>query len=183
MEQLKLDQLQRESAEVVKNKPKIPLILVLENVRSLLNVGSIFRTADAFQIQKIYLCGITGTPPHRDIQKTALGATETVSWEYSPNLSTLLQDLRSQGVELVAVEQTNESVLLQDFVPNLAHTYALILGNEAEGISPEVLNYCHSAIEVPQFGSKHSLNVAVCAGVVSWHFLSYYLAHGKLATR
>ncbi len=175
MRQLKLQELQRDAPQNVRAKPKVPLILILENVRSLLNVGAIFRTSDAFSIQKIYLCGITGTPPHRDIQKTALGATETVEWEYVQDIAILLKELKSAGIKLGAIEQTDKSISLPHFMPEKICVYALVLGNEAEGVSAESLALVDFALEIPQFGAKHSLNVAVCAGVVGWHFLSFYL--------
>ncbi len=171
MRKLTMPELNRLSQEAFKAAEKLPLILVLDNIRSALNVGSIFRTADAFAVETIVLCGITAKPPHREMLKTALGATESVAWRYFNRTEEALQVLKEQDTCIVAVEQTDESVRLQDFVPEAGKKYALILGNEVRGVSEEALPYCDVAIEIPQFGTKHSLNVAVCAGVVVWEFM------------
>lgn len=171
-----MDELNRDSVEDFKNKKKIPLVLVLDNVRSLNNVGSVFRTADAFMAQKIYLCGITGTPPHRDIEKTALGATESVAWEHVPNTLELVKQLQESGFHLCTVEQAENSTMLNDFQPELGQPYAFVLGNEVMGVEQEVVSVSEVVLEIPQFGTKHSLNISVAAGVVVWDFLSKTLA-------
>lgn len=165
-----MDALQRLSVEEFKNRDKLPLVLILDNVRSGLNVGSIFRTADAFAIQKIYLCGITAQPPHREILKTALGSTESVDWEYAENNIEAITQLKSSGYTIIAVEQTNEKTWLHEFQPLEDKQYALVLGNEVDGVDSTVLEHCDVVIEIPQYGTKHSLNVAVAAGIVVWDF-------------
>jgi tRNA G18 (ribose-2'-O)-methylase SpoU len=148
---------------------KIPVVVVLDNIRSHLNVGSVFRTADAFAIQGICLCGITGTPPHRDIFKTALGATETVHWQYFEHTLDAIHSLRSKGCQIVSVEQAIEAVMLQDFTVNRIQPIAMVFGNEVDGVAQEVVSASDKVIEIPQYGTKHSLNIAVAAGVVLWH--------------
>jgi 23S rRNA (guanosine2251-2'-O)-methyltransferase len=172
MRKLSMDDLNRDSVEDFKNKKKIPLVLVLDNVRSLNNVGSVFRTADAFMVEKIYLCGITGTPPHRDIEKTALGATESVEWVHVPDTTELVKALKTDGVQVVSIEQTENSVKLHEFQPDLSKRYAFVLGNEVFGVEQEVINLSNAVLEIPQFGTKHSLNISVATGVVVWDFLS-----------
>ncbi len=167
-----MDDLNRDSVEDFKNKKKIPLVLVLDNVRSLNNVGSVFRTADAFMAEKVYLCGITGTPPHRDIEKTALGATESVEWEHVPNTLELVKKLKAQGYLIASVEQAENSVKLNDLKPAAGRAYAFVLGNEVFGVEQEVINISDFVLEIPQFGTKHSLNISVATGVVVWDFLS-----------
>ena len=167
MRKLKNSELERLDPVQFKEAKKTPLIVVLDNIRSLNNIGSIFRTADAFLIEKIYLCGITAQPPHKDIHKTALGATESVDWEYRKNAELLIQELRAEHY-CVAVEQTERSISLQDFQPPDSKTCVLVFGNEVKGVSQEVVNLCHASLEIPQFGTKHSLNVSVSAGVVLW---------------
>ncbi len=166
VKKLKLEELNRLSIEEAASKPKRPVILVLDNVRSALNVGSVFRTADAFEIEAVYLCGITACPPHREILKTALGATETVQWKYFRNIDEAALELKSNNYLISAVEQTDSSILLNKFTA--AKKQALIFGNEIDGVSEEALLHCSSFIEIPQFGVKHSLNVAVCVGIVLW---------------
>ncbi|SES81810.1 SpoU rRNA Methylase family protein [Hymenobacter actinosclerus] len=166
-----MDELNRLTVADFKNTRKFPLTLVLDNVRSLHNVGAAFRTADAFAVEKIWLCGITGRPPHRDITKTALGSTESVVWEYAPTTLEALLQLKAAGYVLVAVEQTTESILLADFIIAADQPYALVMGNEVFGVDDEVLALCDAAVEIPQFGTKHSLNVSVAAGVVLWEFI------------
>lgn len=163
-----MDALQRLSVESFRTADKWPIVLVLDNVRSALNVGSIFRTADAFLLEKILLCGITAQPPHREILKTALGSTDSVNWEYMPSTETAVSELKTQGYQVFAVEQTTQSIWLQDFRPVADGKYAFILGNEVDGVSQNVLSMCDGVVEIPQFGTKHSLNVAVAAGIVVW---------------
>ena len=163
-----MDELQRLSRQEFKASEKYPITLVLENVRSMHNVGSVFRTADAFRVEKIFLCGYTPKPPHRDIQKTALGATDTVSWEASENATDTIVELRSNGYLTLAVEQTRNSILLQDLNLTAGQKIALVFGNEADGVSEECINACGTALEIPQFGSKHSFNISVSAGIVLW---------------
>ncbi len=175
MKKQSLDELGRLSVEDYQRSPKRPVVLVLDSVRSLNNVGSAFRTADAFAIEKILLCGITGQPPHRDIQKTALGATESVVWEYFPKVTDALATLKAAGYMLVAVEQTTRSLPLEFVKFDLHAKYAFVVGNEVQGISEEALARCKFSIEIPQFGTKHSLNVSVSIGIVLWAYTHAYL--------
>jgi tRNA G18 (ribose-2'-O)-methylase SpoU len=168
MKKLQLEELGRISVTEFREAAKIPVCIVLDNVRSLHNVGSTFRTADAFRIEKIYLAGITGTPPHREIQKTALGATESVAWAYYESPGELVQKLREEGFQIVVVEQTTESQPLQQFHPNASTKYCLVFGNEIHGVSDEVIPLADLALEIPQSGTKHSLNISVCVGIVVW---------------
>ncbi len=161
-------ELDRISIEDFKQAPKTPLIIVLDNVRSLNNIGSVFRTADAFLVEKIYLCGITATPPHRDIQKTALGATDSVTWEYAENTLDVVQQLKDEGVQVASVEQTEDAVVLQQVQPNASKKMAVIFGHEIKGVSQDVVSASDMVIEIPQHGTKHSLNISVSAGVVIW---------------
>ena len=167
---LKNKELQRKSVEEVRKASKTPLILILDNIRSLNNIGSVFRSSDAFLIQKIYLCGITAQPPHKDIHKTALGATESVAWEYVEDTLELLEKLQQDGVLIWSIEQAEKSVLLNEFQPKKNKVHAFVLGNEIKGVSQEVINASLGVIEIPQEGTKHSLNIAVTAGVVAWDF-------------
>ena len=166
MHKLSMDELNRISKEDFERAEKLPIIIILDNIRSLSNVGAFFRSADAFRIGELVLCGITACPPHREIHKTALGADETVRWRYYESTEAACQSLKSEGYRIFAVEQVEDSVPLQDFKfePNTAY----ILGNEVEGVSEEALPYCEGAIELPQAGTKHSINVSVCAGIVMW---------------
>lgn len=166
MRKLSMDELNRISKDDFEQADKLPIIIVLDNVRSLSNVGAFFRTADAFRIKELFLCGITACPPHREIHKTALGADETVKWRYFGTTEAACQALKAEGYKIFAVEQVVGSVPLQDFGFE-SHT-AYILGNEVEGVSEEALPYCDGAIELPQAGTKHSINVSVCAGIVMW---------------
>lgn len=175
MKKLKLEELGRISTEEYKTAAKLPIVIVLDNVRSLHNVGSAFRTADAFRVDKIYLTGITGQPPHREIQKTALGATESVNWEYYKNVGELVQNLKSEGYTLVIIEQTSESLALQEFTPASDGKYCLVFGNEVNGVSEEVIEHAHLAIEIPQSGTKHSINVSVCVGIVVWEMAKKFI--------
>lgn len=166
MRKLSMDELNRISKEDFEQADKTPIIIVLDNIRSLSNVGAFFRTADAFRIKELFLCGITACPPHREIHKTALGADETVKWRYFDTAEAACQTLKAENYRVFAVEQVEGSTLLQNFVFE-PHT-AYVLGNEVEGVSEEVLPFCDGAIELPQEGTKHSLNVSVCAGIVMW---------------
>lgn len=163
-----MDELQRLDAEGFKNSEKIPVVAVLDNIRSLNNVGSFFRTADAFALEKLVLCGFTGTPPHREIHRAALGAEDTVAWEHVENTAEALQELAAAGYRCIAIEQTTGSVALHQMDWQQANKYALVFGNEVEGVSDEALAACHGALEIPQSGTKHSLNVSVCGGMVLW---------------
>lgn len=165
---LKNSELDRMSPEAFKAAKKTPLIIILDDIRSLNNIGSVFRTADAFLISKIYLCGITATPPHKDIQKTALGATESVSWEYVKDISDLMIRLKKEGVSILAIEQAEQSIPLQDVVLEMDTTYAIVFGNEVKGVSQEIVSASDMVVEIPQFGTKHSLNISVSAGIVVW---------------
>ena len=172
MRKLKNSELNRLSIEDFKTTEKTPLIVILDNVRSLNNIGSVFRSSDAFRIAHIYLCGITATPPHKDIQKTALGSTESVSWSYAENTLSVVQDLQQKKVTVLAVEQAENAVLLQNFVPQKKISYAVVFGHEVKGVSQEVVNQSDGVLEIPQFGTKHSLNIAVSCGVVLWDLFS-----------
>ncbi len=165
---LKNSELDRKSIEDFKEAKKTPLIVILDNIRSLNNIGSVFRTADAFLIEKIFLCGITATPPHKDIQKTALGATDTVVWEHRENTEDVIKELREKGVKILSIEQAEDAVMLNDFSPKSDETYAIVFGNEVKGVQQSVVSASDYVIEIPQYGSKHSLNISVSAGVVMW---------------
>ncbi|MFP3592004.1 RNA methyltransferase [Chryseobacterium sp. SIMBA_038] len=167
---LKLEELNRIDVETFKKVEKIPLIIVLDNIRSMHNVGATFRTADAFLIEKIILCGITPQPPHREIHKAALGATESVDWSHESDINVTISDLKSKGFEIIGIEQTSNSQMITDFTIDKSKKYALILGNEVEGISDEALENIDTFLEIPQLGTKHSLNVSVCGGIVMWEF-------------
>lgn len=170
MRQLQLEELGRVDALAYKALPKIPLIMALDNIRSGHNVGSVFRTADGFRVQKVILGGYTPCPPDMEIQKTALGANEVVDWSHQTDLISELKELKAQGYILLAAEQTDQSLSLIEFKPQLDAKYVMILGNEVRGVSPDVLALCDHAIEIPQQGTKHSLNVSVAAGILMWHF-------------
>ena len=163
-----MDELGRKTAAEVQKAEKLPFVVVLDNIRSMMNTGSVFRTADAFLLEGIILCGFTATPPHREIHKTALGATESVSWQYDEQTKDAVRQLKADGYEVIAVEQTTGSQSLQQFEPRENGKYALVFGNEVKGVSDEVLKLCDHALEIPQFGTKHSLNVSVSAGIVIW---------------
>lgn len=171
---LKLDELKRDSIEEFKQKPKHPIIVVLDNIRSLNNVGSFFRTGDAFNIEKIYLCGITAQPPHREIRKTALGATESIEWEYVEDTLDVIKKLKQKGIKTCAIEQAIETTLLQDLEVE-EKGIALVFGNEVEGVRDDVIASCDEVVEIPQFGTKHSLNVSVCGGAVLWEVTKKYV--------
>lgn len=161
-------ELDRKSIEEFRGAEKTPLIIILDNVRSLNNIGSVFRTADAFLIQKILLCGITAQPPHRDITKTALGATQTVAWEHHQSTVEAVEKLKAEGINILAIEQAEQAVLLDSFKPETNKTYAVIFGNEVNGVQQEVVTQADTVLEIPQLGTKHSLNIAVSAGIVIW---------------
>ena len=167
-EKLSMQQLGRISVDEYKSSEKSPLIIIVDNVRSMHNVGSIFRTSDAFLVEKIYLCGITPTPPHREIQKTALGATESVDWQYAENTLDVVNQLKKEGWTILALEQTTNSVMLDELKVEKGEKIAIVLGNEVEGVNQEVINLCHKAVEIPQFGTKHSFNVSVSCGIMLW---------------
>ena len=168
MRKLANSELNRKNADEFKDAGKTPLIIILDDVRSLHNIGSVFRTADAFLVKKIYLCGITATPPNKEIHKTALGATDTVAWEYQKDVLEVIATLKEQGVAVLAIEQVESAVMLQDFEPEAGVTYALIFGNEVKGVAQEAVSLSHGAVEIPQLGTKHSLNISVSAGIVVW---------------
>lgn len=172
MRKLSMDELGRKTAEEFHQSSKFPMMLVLDNVRSMMNTGSLFRTADAFLLEGIMLCGITATPPHREIQKTALGATESVNWAYYEDTTIAIQELKKKGYKVFALEQAVGSMNLKDFKPERGQPYALVFGNEVKGVDDPVLALCDGCLEIPQFGTKHSLNVAVTAGIVIWDFFS-----------
>lgn len=162
------EELNRLTIDEFKRIKKIPLILLLDDIRSMHNIGSIFRSADAFLIEKIILCGISAVPPHKDIHKTALGATDSVNWEYFESVHKAIQKLKSEGYLIGGIEQTEDRILLQDFMPEAGNKYAFVLGHEVRGVNQEVIDLCDFTIEIPQFGTKHSLNVSVCAGIIIW---------------
>lgn len=168
MRKLKNSELGRLNVEDFKKSDKIPLIVILDNIRSLNNIGSVFRTSDAFLIEKIYLCGITAQPPHKEIHKTALGATESVAWEYVEDTLSLVQKLKEDNVLVASIEQAENSTMLQDFTLEANQKYAIVMGNEVKGVQQEVVSASNYCIEIPQFGTKHSLNISVSCGVVLW---------------
>ncbi|POY36027.1 RNA methyltransferase [Solitalea longa] len=170
MRKLKLDELNRVSVEEFKEQDKLPIVIVLDNVRSMNNIGSIFRTSDAFALEGIYLCGITAQPPHREIEKTALGATQSVDWYYFQSTEEAVADLHTEGYEVLAIEQAENSTMLQEFKPSKEKKYALIFGNEVNGVGDEVMKLVDGCIEIPQFGTKHSFNIVVSMGIVGWDF-------------
>ncbi len=161
-------ELERKTVDQFRKSEKSPFAIVLDNVRSQSNVGSIFRTADAFLTKAIYLCGITAKPPNREIQKTALGATESVTWKYFPKTTDAILDLKEEGYKIIGIEQTEGSVELQDMHVEKGEKYALVFGHEVDGVDQNVLNLCDICVEIPQFGTKHSFNIAVSAGIVLW---------------
>ncbi len=171
MRKLRMDELDRVSPDEFREQTKMPITLVLDDIRSALNVGSAFRTADAFALEKIYLCGITATPPHREILKTALGATETVVWEFAEKASDAVLALKKEGYDVCAIEQVETSSGLQEFTPNPNKKIAIVFGNEVNGVNEKTLSVCEFFLEIPQFGTKHSLNVAVCIGIVVWELV------------
>ncbi len=168
LRKLKNKELNRKTIEEFKTAPKTPIIVILDNIRSSNNVGSVFRTSDAFLIEKIYLCGITAIPPNKDIQRTALGATDTVEWEYAENTLAVIEKLKANGVQIASIEQAENSIMLQDFTPKQDAKIAIIMGNEVKGVQQDVVSASDSCIEIPQFGTKHSLNISVTCGIVLW---------------
>ena len=168
MKKLSMDELGRISVEEFKESDKIPLVVVLDNIRSLNNIGSVFRTADAFRVAKIMLCGITATPPHRDIHKTALGAENSVEWKYYESTTDCINELRTEGYKVYAVEQADESISLNNFEIKENDKIAVVVGNEVDGVDDEVIDLADGCIEIPQYGTKHSLNVSIATGIVIW---------------
>ncbi len=168
MRKLLNSELERKTVDDFKLAQKTPLILILDDVRSLHNIGSVFRTSDAFLIEKIYLCGITAVPPHKEIHKTALGATETVDWEYAKDVVSVIEKLKTERISVFAIEQVENAVLLNDFQVDKNSKYALVFGNEVYGVSQKAIEMCDGTIEIPQLGTKHSLNISVSAGIVVW---------------
>ena len=172
MRKLKNSELVRLTTEEFKSAKKNPIIVVLDNIRSLNNIGSVFRTSDAFLIQKIYLCGITATPPHKDINKTALGSTQSVDWEYAKDTADLIKKLKLDNIHICSIEQAEKASMLNTISPEKDKTYAIVFGNEVKGVSQEVVNLSDTVIEIPQYGTKHSLNISVSAGIVIWDMFS-----------
>lgn len=168
MRKLKNSELDRLSIDAFKQSDKTPLIVILDNIRSLNNIGSVFRTSDAFLIEKIYLCGITAKPPHKDMHKTALGSTETVAWEYVENTLELVEKLKAQNIQIASIEQAENATMLNDFKPKANTTYAIVFGNEVKGVQQKVVDASDVVLEIPQYGTKHSLNISVSVGVVIW---------------
>lgn len=165
---LKITELNRISTEEFKEAEKLPLVVVLDNIRSLHNIGSVFRTSDAFRIECIYLCGITATPPHAEMHKTALGAEFTVDWKYVNNTVEAVDNLKNEGYTVYSVEQAEGSIMLNELTLDKNRKYAIVMGNEVKGVQQEVIDHSHGCIEIPQYGTKHSLNVSVTAGIVIW---------------
>ncbi len=168
MKKLTTEELNRISPEAYKQVDKSPFVVVLDNIRSMNNVGSVFRTSDAFLVQSVYLCGITAQPPHNEIHKTALGATESVDWKYFATTQEAIADLKAKGFTIVAVEQTTDSVFLNDFKLDSQKKYAFVLGHEVKGVQQAVVDICDFTIEIPQFGTKHSFNISVTTGILLW---------------
>lgn len=176
MRKLKLDELGRVSAEEYKEIEKHPIVVVLDNVRSMHNVGAVFRTSDAFLIDKIYLCGITATPPHKEIHKTAIGAENSVDWEYVKDSNELVAKLKEDNYQIVTIEQTEGSVLLNEFEVDQSQKYAIVMGNEVDGVQQSIIDQCDTCIEIPQSGTKHSLNVSVCTGIILWKWYEGFMS-------
>jgi tRNA G18 (ribose-2'-O)-methylase SpoU len=172
MRKLKNSELNRLSVDAFKNVEKTPIIIVLDNIRSLNNIGAVFRTSDAFLIEKIYLCGITATPPHKDIHKTALGSTDTVAWEHVENTLDLVEKLKAENIKVCAIEQAEKATMLNDFKIEADTKYVLVFGNEVKGVAQDVVDTSDMVVEIPQFGTKHSLNISVSCGVVVWDVFS-----------
>ena len=170
MKKLRTIEMERLTVEEFQKAEKLPLVVVLDDVRSMHNEGSVFRTGDAFRIEAVYLCGITSTPPSSEIHKTALGAEDSVTWKYYPTAMEAVEALRNNGYEIYAIEQAHGSTKLQTFTPINNKKYAVILGNEVKGVHQEVIDTSDGCLEIPQFGTKHSMNVSVTAGIIIWHF-------------
>lgn len=164
------EELGRKSVEEFKTSEKLPLVVVLDNIRSLNNVGSVFRTADAFLVQRIYLCGITGTPPHPEIHRSALGAESSVEWVYAKSTLDVVKELKAQGYKVISIEQVEKSIPLHRYTPSKGYSFALVFGNEIKGVAQDVVDESDECIEIPQLGTKHSFNIAVSAGIVLWDF-------------
>lgn len=171
MRKLKNNELNRKSVSEFKAADKTPIIVILDNIRSSNNVGSVFRSSDAFLIEKIYLCGITATPPNKDIQRTALGSTDSVTWEYHQDTLSVVKQLQNKGVFVASIEQAEQATLLHEFTPNPGQKIAIVMGNEVKGVQQEVVSASNTCIEIPQLGTKHSLNISVTCGVVLWDLL------------
>jgi tRNA G18 (ribose-2'-O)-methylase SpoU len=174
MKKRSTEELNRLDVDGFKKSEKLPVVVVLDNVRSMNNIGSVFRTCDAFLIESVFLCGITARPPHKDIEKTALGATESVDWQYFDTTKSAVEQLLANAYKVYAVEQVENSILLQQFAVEKTEKLALVFGNEVMGVEQDIVNQCHGCIEIPQFGTKHSLNISVSAGIVLWHVLYLY---------
>ena len=172
MRKLKNEELERLDVSEFKAADKTPVIIVLDNIRSLNNIGSVFRTSDAFLVEKIYLCGITAQPPHNDIRKTALGSTETVDWEYSESTEALIKKLKAENIKICSIEQAENAILLNHFIPEAFTKYALVFGNEVKGVAQKIVDASDVVIEIPQYGTKHSINISVSCGVVVWDIFS-----------
>lgn len=172
MRKLKLDELNRPTVAEFKGQLKLPVVVVLDNVRSMHNIGSIFRTSDAFAVEQICLCGISAQPPHREIEKTALGATQSVDWAYYGEVEEAVEQLKNNGYIVIAIEQAENSTMLNKFTPAEGEKYALVFGNEVNGVSDDVMAKADDCIEIPQFGTKHSFNIVVSAGIVLWDFFA-----------
>ncbi len=170
-----MEELERMSLVEFKQTEKLPIVVVLDEVRSMHNVGSVFRTSDGFLIESIYLCGLTPQPPHRDIQKTALGATETVAWKHVTTTQQAIDELKQNGFTVIAIEQVHNSIALNQFKIDKSKKYAIVFGHEVNGVQEEIINQCDFSIEIPQLGSKHSLNISVSAGMVIWEMAKEYL--------
>ena len=172
MRKLKTKELGRVGIDDFKKQEKLPLVVILDHVRSMHNIGSIFRTSDGFAIEKLYLCGITAQPPHREIEKTALGATQSIEWAYSADVCDANKELKNDGYTIIAIEQAENSTMLNNYDPDNSKKYALIFGNEVNGVSDEAMKLIDTCIEIPQFGTKHSFNIVVSAGIVLWDFFA-----------
>ncbi len=172
MKKLKNSELDRISIEEFKKSKKIPITILLENIRSAHNIGSVFRTADSFLINQIILCGISAQPPNKDIRKTALGSSESVEWKYEKNIEVAIQKLKDEGNKIISIEQTTNSISLENFKPSNNSKYAIIFGNEVNGIEQRTIDLSDMAIEIPQYGTKHSLNISVAAGIIIWNIFS-----------
>jgi 23S rRNA (guanosine2251-2'-O)-methyltransferase len=175
MQKKTMEELERMSPVEFKQTEKLPIVVVLDEVRSMHNVGSVFRTSDGFLIESIYLCGLTPQPPHRDIQKTALGATETVAWKHVTTTQQAIDELKQNGFTVIAIEQVHNSIALNQFKIDKSKKYAIVFGHEVNGVQEEIINQCDFSIEIPQLGSKHSLNISVSAGMVIWEMAKEYL--------
>jgi len=183
MRKLSMDELNRKSVDEFKDAEKMPVVVVLDNIRSMHNVGSVFRTADAFLLRGIYLCGYTPQPPHRDIHKTALGATETVNWNYTATTVEAVQQLKEDGYKVFAIEQVQDSISLNQFNMNQHEPVAVVFGNEVTGVDEQVIKLCDGCIEIPQLGMKHSLNISVAAGIVLWELVRTQLSNTEIPSR